>query len=111
MIQEQLYLYNLSWICPHRNILNHVDPDLSGATTTFYRLTTLKIYLKTPSVSNQVATQLLNKLPCLESFSINHCSDRMLVATFLDHCSSLRYVDFGAFCNGTGDPDDDQLGC
>ncbi|CDS11783.1 hypothetical protein LRAMOSA04046 [Lichtheimia ramosa] len=95
--------------CPHLTTLDihHVDPDLSGATITFPRLTTLHLDVKTP-VSNQVMTQLLNKLPCLESFSINLCSDKMIVATFLDHCPSLRYVDIGAFCDDLGDPDDDQ---
>ncbi|CDS09582.1 hypothetical protein LRAMOSA10942 [Lichtheimia ramosa] len=94
---------------PHLTTLDiqHVDPDLSGATITFPRLTTLHLDVKTP-VSNQVMTQLLNKLPCLESFSINLCSVKMIVATFLDHCPSLRYVGFGAFCDDDkGDPDDD----
>lgn len=94
--------------CPHLTALNimRVDPDLSAgsATTTFPRLTMLQLDMldETP-VSNEVVTRLLSKLPCLESFWMNRCSDKMVLATFLDHCPSLRYVGFGALS-----PDDDD---
>lgn len=94
--------------CPHLTALDimRVDPDLSSTptTTTFPRLTMLELDIldETP-VSNDVVTQLLRKLPCLESFSMNRCVDKMVLATFLDHCPSLRYVGFGAIT-----PDDDD---
>lgn len=99
--------------CPHLTALDimRVDPDLSAASaaTTFPRLTMLKLDMmdETP-VSNEVVTRLLSKLPCLESFWMNHCNDKMVLATFLDHCPSLRYVGFGVLSVDDDESDDNN---
>lgn len=86
--------------CPHLTTLDihHVDPDLSDATITFPRLTTLDLDVKTP-VSNQVMTQLLNKLPCLESFSNNLCSDKMILIGSSIMLPILNQSSYHLICN------------